>query len=282
MEEYLMCKNLLFKQCRIGVINIDDKYADKIIKGRSCKIETYGYSNNADLRAKEDILLSRPGYLGVHFEMEGKLNFGVDVGIPGKFSVYNALAAILTCNILGVNERDICQGLNNVKVKGRVESVEVPGNYTLLIDYAHNAVSMRSILETLREYAPTRLVCMFGAGGNRPKIRRYEMGEVSGNLADLSVITADNSRDEEVEDILADIETGLLKTSGKYVKIPDRRDAIRYCIENAHDGDIIVLAGKGHEDYQEIKGVKYHFDEREVIAQILKELEESKVGGHIK
>ena len=157
-------------------------------------------------------------------------------------------------------------------MKGRVEPVKVPGNYTLLIDYAHNAVSMENILTTLREYQPHRLVCMFGAGGNRAKSRRYEMGEVSGRLADLTVITEDNSRFENVMDIIQDIQTGMAKTQGKSIVIPNRRDAIRYCIENAQEHDIVVLAGKGHEDYQEIKGVKRHFDEREIVADILKEL----------
>ncbi|MGX8711244.1 MAG: glutamate ligase domain-containing protein, partial [bacterium] len=152
---------------------------------------------------------------------------------------------------------------------GRVEPVSVPGNYTLLIDYAHNALSMENILETLREYHPHRLICMFGAGGNRARSRRYEMGEVSGKLADLSVITADNSRYEDVMDIIEDIKVGIAKTDGKYVVIPDRKEAIKYCMENAEDGDIVVLAGKGHEDYQEIQGVKYHLDEREVIADII-------------
>ena len=171
-----------------------------------------------------------------------------------------------------VSEQNILDGLNEVKVKGRVEPVKVPGNYTLLIDYAHNAVSMENILTTLREYQPHRLVCMFGAGGNRAKSRRYEMGEVSGRLADLTVITEDNSRFENVMDIIQDIQTGMAKTQGKSIVIPNRRDAIRYCIENAQEHDIVVLAGKGHEDYQEIKGVKRHFDEREIVADILKEL----------
>ena len=149
----------------------------------------------------------------------------------------------------------------------------VPGNYTLLLDYAHNAVSMENILTTLREYEPKRLICLFGAGGNRPKVRRYEMGEVSGNLADLSVITADNSRFEDVHDILNDIKTGLAKTTGKYLEIPDRREAIRWCLENAQEGDIIVLAGKGHEDYQEIQGKKHPFDERVVIRELLEEMQ---------
>ena len=197
--------------------------------------------------------------------------FGVDVDIPGHFSVYNALAAIAVCRHFGVTEENIRRGLNAVKVKGRVEPVKVPGNYTLLIDYAHNAVSMENILETLREYHPNRLICLFGAGGNRARSRRYEMGEVSGRLADLSVVTADNSRLEDVMDIISDIEVGLHKTDGKYIVIPDRKEAIKYCMDHAQEGDIIVLAGKGHEDYQEIKGVKYHLDEREVVADILKE-----------
>ena len=185
--------------------------------------------------------------------------------------MYNALATIAVCRHFGVTEENIRRGLNAVKVKGRVEPVKVPGNYTLLIDYAHNAVSMENILETLREYHPNRLICLFGAGGNRARSRRYEMGEVSGRLADLSVVTADNSRFEDVMDIISDIEVGLHKTDGKYIVIPDRKEAIKYCMDHAQEGDIIVLAGKGHEDYQEIKGVKYHLDEREVVADILKE-----------
>ena len=145
----------------------------------------------------------------------------------------------------------------------------MPCHYTLLIDYAHNAISMENILTTLREYQPKRLITLFGAGGNRPRDRRFEMGEVSGRLSDLSVITEDNSRFENVMDIIEDIKTGLHKTNGNYIVIPDRTDAIRYCIENAQDGDIIVLAGKGHEDYQDKNGIKTHYDEREVIDSII-------------
>lgn len=269
LEEYRQCKNMLFRQCKTGVINIDDENYPGIIEGHTCSIETYGFSKEAALRAAEERLISRPGYLGVHFELEGQLNYGVDVDIPGKFSVYNALAAIAVCRHFDVGEEAVRKGLNGVKVKGRVESVPVPGHYTLLIDYAHNALAMENILETLREYHPHRLICLFGAGGNRAKSRRYEMGEVSGKMADLSVITADNSRFEDVMDIIEDIKVGIHKTDGKYVVIPDRIQAIKYCIENAEDGDIIVLAGKGHEDYQEIKGIKHHFDEREIVADIL-------------
>ena len=135
---------------------------------------------------------------------------------------------------------------------------------------------MENILSTLREYDPGRIVTLFGAGGNRPRDRRFEMGEISGRMSDLSVITEDNSRFENVMDIIEDIRTGINKTGGKYVVIPDRTDAIRYCIENAQDGDIIVLAGKGHEDYQDKNGLKTHYDEREVIAGILKDMKDNK------
>lgn len=269
IEEYMQCKSMLFRKCKTGIFNIDDPNWQGVADGHTCTVETYGFGEKAELRASGEKLISRPGYLGVHFEMDGRAKYGVDVRIPGRFSVYNALAAVAVCLHFPVGEEAIKAGLDTVKVKGRVEPVNVPGNYTLLIDYAHNALSMENILETLREYHPNRLVCLFGAGGNRDRSRRFEMGEVSGRLADLSVITADNSRFEDVMDIIADIKVGIEKTTGKYVTIPDRKQAIKYCMEIAQDGDIIVLAGKGHEDYQEIKGVKYHLDEREVIADII-------------
>ena len=269
MEEYLACKAMLFSMCPVGVVNTDDPSVEKLLEHSSCRVYRYGMGAAGDLRGENCRHLNRPGVLGVEFAVTGDLHFDVQVGVPGKFNAYNALAAMACCHQLGVPAEAMRQGLLAVKVKGRVEPVPVPGNYTLLLDYAHNAVSMESLLATLREYEPGRLVCLFGAGGNRPKIRRYEMGEASGRLADLSVITADNSRFEKVEDILADIKVGLAKTSGKFIEIPDRREAIRWCLENARDGDIIVLAGKGHEDYQEVEGVKHPFDERVVVREIL-------------
>ena len=154
--------------------------------------------------------------------------------------------------------------------------VRVSDDFTLMIDYAHNAMALESLLTTLREYHPKRLVCLFGCGGNRSKLRRYEMGEVSGKLADLTIITSDNPRDEEPLDIIADIKTGIGKTDGAYVEICDRKEAIRYAITHGKEGDIIVLAGKGHEDYQEIKGVKYPMDERVLIQEILDEIKSGK------
>ena len=141
-----------------------------------------------------------------------------------------------------------------------------------MINYAHNAMSLNSLLSTLKEYNPDRLVCLFGCGGNRDRNRRFEMGEVSGNIADLTIITSDNPRFEEPQAIIDDIKTGINKTSGKYVEIIDRKEAIAYAIANAKKGDVIVLAGKGHEDYQEIKGVKYPMDERDLIKEVLLEM----------
>ena len=271
LEEYLDCKKLLFKQCRLGIINKDSEVYSTVAADALCPMETFGFTDDCDVSASEGELTRRPGFLGVSFTVGGYDNYRVNVGVPGKFNIYNALAAISVCRHCGVSREAILSGLENVKVKGRVEPVKVSDDFTLLIDYAHNALSMENVLTTLRQYNPNRLITMFGAGGNRPKVRRYEMGEISGNLSDLSVITEDNSRFEDVMDIIEDIKTGIAKTDGKYVVVPNRKDAIRYCINNAQKGDIIVLAGKGHEDYQEIKGVKYHMDERELIAEILEE-----------
>ncbi len=272
MEEYLYCKSLLFRQVKHAAANIDDPKWQEVTKDFDGRVKTFGFSPDADLTAKNDRLLSENGFIGVHFETDGSKTLSLDVGVPGKFNAYNALAAISAVSFFGVPDKAIIDGLRAARVKGRVEPVRVPGNYSLLIDYAHNALSMENVLTTLRQYKPHRLITMFGAGGNRPKVRRYEMGETSGRLSDLSVITEDNSRFEDVMDIIEDIKTGIDKTGGKYVVVPKRKDAIRYCMQNAQDGDIIVLAGKGHEDYQEIKGVKYHMDERELIAEIIEEM----------
>lgn len=272
MQEYLESKAMLFPMCEVAVGNFDDGAVMGVMEKSPCPVKTFGFGQGADYRGDGCAHLNRPGFLGITFQVSGDLDFTAEVGLPGRFNAYNALGAIACCHQLGVPVEAMQAGLRSVKVKGRVEPVAVPGNFTLLLDYAHNAVAMENVLTTLREYDPKRLICLFGAGGNRSRVRRYEMGEVSGKLADLSVITADNSRDEDVMDIIADIRIGMDKTDGKFIEIPDRREAIRWCLENAEDGDIVVLAGKGHEDYQEIKGKKYPFDERVVIREILEQM----------
>ena len=269
--EYLECKKKLLKMCRIGIVNIDDKRFDRIVEGCTCRLETYGYSEKATLRARHAMMLSKPGYLGIRYLAEGLVDIPVEIDIPGKFSVYNSLAAVAVCHHLGATGDDILQALTKAKVKGRVEMVPVSDQFTLMIDYAHNAMALESLLSTLREYHPNRIVCLFGCGGNRDRARRFEMGETSGRLSDFTIITSDNPRDEDPDAIIDDIETGIKKTDGEYIRIPDRKEAIAWAIHHGEPGDIIILAGKGHEDYQIIKGKKYPMDERVLIREILEE-----------
>lgn len=277
-DDYKRCKGLLFKQCRLGIANVDDQYFEDVFKGATCRIETFGFSENADLRAENVQLVSRPGYLGVAYHVAGVMDFDVEIDVPGTFSVYNSLTAISVCRHFNVPVEAIRDALKKAKVKGRIEMIKVSDDFTLMIDYAHNAMSLESLLTTLKEYHPKRLVCLFGCGGNRSRDRRFEMGEVSGRLADLTIITSDNPRFEEPQAIIDDIRSGIERTDGKFVEICDRKEAIRYAIEHGQTGDVIVLAGKGHEDYQEIEGVKHPMDERVLIREILEELGEEKSG----
>lgn len=268
LEDYIYCKSLLFRQCKTGILNADDSHLEQILKNHTCSVETYGLGEHADIRASDIHLANKPGCLGVAYHMSGLLDMDVEIDIPGKFSVYNSMTAIAICRHFGVTRDDIVKALVDIKVKGRVELVPVSERFTLMIDYAHNAMSLNSLLTTLREYQPKRLVTVFGCGGNRSRDRRFEMGEVSSRLSDLTIVTSDNPRNEEPQAIIDDIVTGVKKADGEYITIIDRREAIRYAIEHAKDGDVIVLAGKGHEDYQEIQGKKYHMDEREIVEEV--------------
>lgn len=269
--DYMHCKSLLFQQCKKGIFNGDSEHLEGILAGHTCEVETFGHGKDNDLIAEGVELKKDHGALGVRYHVRGLVNMDVEVNVPGEFSVYNSLTAIAVCHEFGVDEELMQSALKSVRVKGRIEIVPLTNRYTLMIDYAHNAMALESLLTTLRAYEPGRLVCMFGCGGNRAKSRRYEMGEVSSRLADITVVTSDNPRDEEPMDIISDILEGVKRADGAYVTVPDRKEAIRYCMDHAREGDIIVLAGKGHEDYQEIRGVKYHMDERELIEEIVRE-----------
>lgn len=272
-NDYLRCKSMLLKQCKHGIINMDADYIDDILEGHTCDIETYGVDGNYDFKASDIRLFTKPGCLCVSYDLSGKMNFPVEIHVPGNFSVYNSLCAIAICSHFTKDIERIKQALIDVRVKGRVEIIPVSHRFTLMIDYAHNAMSLESLLTSLKEYQPKRLVTVFGCGGNRSRDRRFEMGEVSSKLADFTIVTSDNPRFEEPMDIINDILVGVKKADGEYVTVPDRKDAIRYAILNAQDGDVIVLAGKGHEDYQEIKGVKHPMDERVLINEIINEEE---------
>ena len=276
MEEYIECKSLLFKQSIHGIFNIDDSNYNKMIYGCTCDINTFGYDKKANLYCDKVELLREKGIIGISMTTGGVISDTFKINTPGTFSAYNAMCAMLTTFLIGCSIDSMKRALSTIAVKGRVEPVPISDKFNLLIDYAHNGVSTESILTTIREYNPKRIVTIFGCGGNRSKDRRYEMGEVSGRLADFSIITADNSRYEDVNDIINDILIGMHKTNGKYITIPDRKEAIKYSIVNAEEGDIILLLGKGHEDYQEINGIRKPFDERVIIKEILEELKYNK------
>ena len=273
-DEYLSCKSRLLDLCGVGLVNRDDEHFQEITKGRTCKIRTYSLDNPADFRASDIRYVREPDFVGLEFLVGGQANLDVKVNIPGRFNVYNAMAAVCLCGLLKLPPEAICHGLEHIYVNGRMEIVHTSAKFTVIVDYAHNAVSMESLLNTLRDYPPRRLVCVFGCGGNRSKDRRYSMGEIGGKLADLCVVTSDNSRYEKPEDIIADIRGSIEKTGGAYVEIPDRREAIQYSITHAQPGDMIAVIGKGHEDYQEVNGVRHPFLDRQVIKEIITKLEQ--------
>ena len=273
-EEYMECKSLLFRQCKIGVVNADDEHVDGILKGHTCEVKTFSAEREADLMASDIGFINEDGKLGMHFKVSGCMDCEAKVHIPGRFSVYNALTAIAICRHFKVSEADICKALLAARVKGRIEMVKGSNEFTLMIDYAHNEMSLRNLLETLRKFEPARLIVIFGCGGNRSVLRRYQMGETAGRLADFTIITSDNPRWEDPERIMDQIEDGLRGAvcageKPSYIKIADRRAAVEYAVSMAEKRDIIVLAGKGHESYQEIKGIRYPLDDRKIVQEAL-------------
>ena len=274
-NEYLYYKSQLLDRCRIGIVNRDDEHYHEIIKDASCELTSFSLEQEADFMAKQIHYVSEPEFVGLEFNVSGRYALEARVNIPGRFNVYNALAAISVCSFLDLPREKVRHALEYLSVNGRMEIVYASKKCTVIVDYAHNAVSMESLLETLREYHPARLVCVFGCGGNRSKDRRYSMGDSAGRLADFSILTADNSRFEKTEDIIADIRSSIEKTGGDFIEIPDRREAIAYSMIHARQGDMIAVIGKGHEDYQEVNGVRHHFSDREVVLEIAAELEKS-------
>lgn len=267
MQEYFEAKLELFKLCTTGFTNADDLYGAKIQKlFPDNAITTYGIDNYANVMAR-DITVSN-----TYADFRAKLtdrNERIKVGIPGRYSVYNALLAICITKKLGIDSEVIKEGLANIKVPGRSEMVENNKEIPIMIDYAHSPKSLESILETVKKYTQGRVICVFGCGGDRDKSKRKIMGEISGRLADYTIITSDNPRTEKPEDIINDIEDGIKGVTKEYKIITDRKKAIANAIKIANKRDIIILAGKGHETYQEINGEKYPFDERKIIKEIM-------------
>lgn len=269
-DDYLRCKKLIFKQSDYVIVNKDTEYYDRIIEGVECPISTYGTSLDCEFRfVNPDFSVGKNRLKTVFDCCEGTEKHLIDLNTPGYFSLYNALAAVAVARKNGISYDAIKQGLLTAFVKGRMEIVPVDKNYTVIIDFAHNEYSVKNLFDTIKLYKPNRIISVFGCGGNRSKLRRYSMGEVIGRNSDLSIITSDNSRYEKVEDIIADILVGMNKTDGEYTIIPDRRIAIKEALSVAGEGDVILLIGKGHENYEEIEGVKYPFDERQVVIEAL-------------
>ena len=271
-EHYAECKAKLFNQCKVGIFNRDSEHFADMLKEHTCDVITYGIKQTADYKADNIKYHCTNGNIYSEFDLPGCELKHVVLELPGEFSVYNALCAIAITKQFVLPEDKVLAALKKAKIPGRVEMVPVSEKFSVMIDYAHNAMSLKSLLTTIKEYKPQRIVTLFGCGGRRSRDRRFEMGEISGEMSDLTIITSDNPRDEEPVNIMKDIETGINKSSGSYVMIEDRKEAVKYAILNAKEGDVIIIAGKGHEDYQEIKGVKYHMSDRELVIEASKEL----------
>lgn len=270
LEDYFNAKAKLFSMCKQAVINIDSEHGKKMAELANCKVFTYGMCENADIRAID--IVKETEYTSFYLTSPWG-NTNIKTNLQGNFNIYNALAAIGSCCLIpGITLEHVKVGLVKVNVPGRMETVPTDGNYSVLIDYAHTPDSLEKVLSTVKEFAKGRVVSLFGCGGDRDAGKRPQMGEISGSIADYSIITSDNPRTEEPEKIINDIEAGITKTNGKYIKITDRRQAIKFALENAQEGDIIILAGKGHETYQQFKDKTVHFDEREVVDELLVEL----------
>ena len=270
MDDYCDTKAELFRRCKKGVINCDDSYARRFLDAASCEVLTTSVAGEGSLTAKNLELRAD----GIVFDaVLGGETVPVRLGIPGKFTVYNALTVLGLAVSLGISLKSAARALADAPgVKGRVEVVPTPGqDYTVLIDYAHTPDGLENVLSAVRGFCRGRLIAVFGCGGDRDPIKRPIMGQIGARLADIAIITSDNPRTESPEAIIADITPGADRAGKPYEVVVDRIEAIRHAMTIAGKDDIIVLAGKGHETYQEIMGVKHHMDEREIVADILKE-----------
>lgn len=269
MENYCNAKAKLFKMCEYGVVNADDEWSDKIMADADCKILTYSIDKPSDLQAKNiEYLMDR-----VHFTVNIKgEEAAFELMVPGRFSVYNGLAAIGAMVSLGVDTADIVEGINNIKgVPGRIQNIPNNKGFNVIVDYAHTPDGLENIINAVKEFTKGRIITVFGCGGDRDRTKRPIMGRIVAELSDIPVITSDNPRTEEPEAILKEVEAGVKPITNNYEMIVDRKAAIKKAVELAKPGDSIIIAGKGHENYQILKDKTIHFDDAEVAAEILGE-----------
>lgn len=268
-ENYLDAKKKLFSMCINAAINLDDAHSKDIIYSTGCPVTTFGLDSRADIFA-EDIVYDTKHT--VFTLCKGKERMQITVPIPGKFTVYNALGAAAVAMLSGASWKHITEGLAAMKgVAGRIEPLDTYGrNFDVYLDYAHTPDALENVIKTVREIAKGRIVTLFGCGGDRDSSKRATMGEIAGSLSDFLVVTSDNPRTEDPMSIINMVMQGVKKTECPYVIIENRYEAIKFSLLNAQENDIIILAGKGHEDYQEINGEKHHFDEKEIVDDILR------------
>lgn len=267
-DAYLEAKKLLFKQSDLAIINVDDAYAPRMMAGLTIPIKTMGIHSVADYTAINiDIRTD-----GVRFHLRTPNGEGpVRMHISGLFSVYNAMGAAAICQSIGISFADILKGLESLKgVAGRLQAVNTFGHpFAVYVDYAHTPDALENVLTSVRGFAKARVLSLFGCGGDRDRTKRPLMGEIGGRYSDFVIVTSDNPRTENPDDIVRAVEPGVQKSGTPYVAITNRKEAIEYALSILEPDDILVIAGKGHENYQEINGVKHHFDDREIVETIL-------------
>ena len=267
MEAYCDAKAILFSHCAVGVVNADDPWGGRLLQNAACRVVTFG-EKKGDLRA-ENIQLCADGI--AFTAREGEISVNIAVAIPGGFMVYNTLGVLGAAKALGISCEESARVLSaTAHVKGRVEPVPTDGDYAILIDYAHTPDALENVLAAVRGFAKGRVVALFGCGGDRDRTKRPKMGRIAAEKADFVVVTSDNPRTEDPGAIIQDILEGMTHTDTPYVVVENRVEAIHYAIDHAQSGDVIVLCGKGHEDYQVIGHEKHHLDEREVVAEYLR------------
>lgn len=268
LENYAACKKKLFKMSEIGIFNLDDEYAKEFIDESTCKIVTYAIDTDADFRAF-DIQYS---INSVTYKIKNNENiYDVYIPIPGKFTVYNSLSVIAMLATEGYNINELIKAFKTVTgVPGRVQNIENDRGISILIDYAHTADALENVINSVINSTNGNIITVFGCGGGKDTTKRVDMGRISGKLSNYTVVTMDNPRFDDPNEIISHIESGLKEVTNNYISILDREEAIKYAIEYAKEGDTIIIAGKGHENYQDIQGIKYPSNDSEIVKNILK------------